>query len=407
MGLQGIREDFPVLRNHPDLIYLDNACMTLKPDPVIAAIREYYEEYSACGERSIHRLGVHTSEKVDEARERISRFISANAPSEVVFTKNTTEAINLVARSLRFEPGDVVLTTDFEHNSNLAPWHLMHTLRGVRHIAVECNRDVTFNMERYLAALEEHRGSVRLVSMVHMTNLAGTTIPAEEVVEAAHDAGALVLLDAAQSVPHMTVDVRDLGVDMLAFSMHKMCGPTGVGVLYGREDVLERLDPFIVGGSTVRDAVYTRTEFLPPPQRFEAGLQDYAGIIASGAAVNYLSRVGMDVISDHETDLNTRVTRGLSDLENLVLIGPKDPSLRGGIFSFNVEGVSPHDVAMLLDERANIAVRSGTHCAHSWLNAHRLTGSVRASVYLYNTRTEVDIFISEVVRIAEERRRRG
>jgi cysteine desulfurase/selenocysteine lyase len=392
LNVQKIRGDFPVLGreiNGKPIIYLDNACMTLKPTQVIEAMNEYYYEHPACGGRSVHKFSTQVSIKCDRARKRIKKFINADEPKEIIFTRNTTEGINLIARCYKFEKGDVVLTTDREHNSNLAPWHLMEKLKEIRHEIVPSNPDNTFNLE----ALEECMSKgVKMVSMVHTSNLEGYTIPAKEIIKIAHDHGALVMLDGSQSAAHRQVDMKDLDVDFFAFSIHKMCGPTGMGVLYGKSDLLKDLLPFIVGGDTVYDITYNSSKYLEPPNRFEGGLQNYAGIIGGGAAVEYLSNIGMGNIQSYETKLNRVMTSQLENISNVHIIGPKEPEKRAGIVSFWVDDRDPHDLAMIMDEVANIMLRSGKHCVHSWFKARGINGSTRASAYLYNTEEEVNIF---------------
>lgn len=402
MDVKNIREDFPVLRRPIGgklPIYFDNACMTLRPMQVVQAINDYYENYPACGGRSIHKFGLKVTELCDNAREKVRHLIGAELSKEIVFTKNTTEAINLVANSLGLKKGDTVVTTDIEHNSNLVPWLVLSERAGTKHIAAKSNDDTTFNMSEFQKAMNR---SVKLVSMVHTSNLSGVTIPAREIIEIAHECGALVMLDGAQSTPHMRIDVRKLNVDFFAFSVHKMCGPSGIGVLYGKKDELRKLEPFITGGDTVSDTHYDSYTLLEPPQRFEAGLQDYAGVIGAGAAADYIAMVGPDEIERHVTTLNKAMTEQLADVENLTLIGPREPKLRRGIFSFNVKGMNPHDVAMVLDEIANIMIRSGRHCVHSWFNAHGLEGSARASLYFYNTLEEVKVFTDTLAQVIKD-----
>jgi len=384
MNVKKIREDFPVLQKK--IIYLDNACMALKPKQVIHALNSYYNDFPACGERSEHQLGRKVTEAVDNARKSVAKFINA-VPEEIIFTKNTTEAINLVAHSLDLKKDDIVLTTDKEHNSNLLPW------RRFAHQFVKSKADNTFDLD----AFEKKVKGVKLVAMGHTSNLDGVSIPAKEIIDIAHRHGALVLLDGAQSVPHKEIDVRTLDVDFLAFSGHKMCGPTGTGVLYGKLDLLEKMKPFIVGGGTVKNSWYDKQEWEDVPHRFEAGLQDYAGIIGLGEACRYLQSIGMKNIEKHELELNKKMTDALAG--EVKLIGPRDPALRSGIFSFNIEGMDMHEIAGILDNSANIAVRAGNHCVHSWFNAHNLKGSVRASVYFYNTLEEVEKFVDEVKKI--------
>ncbi len=392
MNIQKIREDFPILSNEINgkpIIYLDNACMTLKPTQVIEAMNEYYYEHPACGGRSVHKFGTQVSIKCDRARKKVKKFLNADDSKEVIFTRNTTEGINLIARCYDFQKGDVVLTTDREHNSNMAPWHIMRELKGIKHEIVRSNPDNTFNMEAY----QERMGKdVKMVSMVHTSNLEGYTIPAEEIIKIAHDHGALVMLDGSQSAAHRFIDIKSLDVDFFSFSIHKMCGPTGMGVLYGKYHLLKDLSPFIVGGDTIYETNYKTSKFLDPPNRFEGGLQNYAGILGSGAAVEYLSNIGMKNIQEHETKLNTIMTSKLDNISNVHIIGPKEPEKRAGIVAFWVDDMDAHDLAMILDEVANIMVRSGMHCVHSWFNSRGINGSTRASAYLYNTEEEAKIF---------------
>jgi cysteine desulfurase/selenocysteine lyase len=334
---------------------------------------------------------------VDHVREKAALQLGARSTDEVVFLRNTTEAINLVAHSFALKRGDEVIGGDKEHNSNLAPWHLLRKRKGVRYTVVRSGQDHTFDIEALKEAVTRR---TKLVAIGHTSNLDGTTVPAREIAEVAHDKGAAVLLDGAQSAPHEPIDVGKLGCDFFACSVHKMCGPTGVGLLWGREELLDSMDPVNPGGSTVSGTTYADSKFLEPPRRFEGGLQDYAGILGAGAALDYLRRIGMEEISAHVRRLNRRVTKALRDESAVKVVGPSDADERGAIFSFVVDGVGPHDVALMLDEAANIAVRSGNHCVHSWLRANNLKGTVRASFYLYNTEAECDRFARQVRRIA-------
>ncbi len=397
MDTQKIRSDFPALQkkwNGKYPIYLDNACMTLKPRQVMEAMDEYYNEYPVCGGRSLHKMAKMVDEKVTESREKFRKFLGAKRPEEIIFTRNTTEGLNLIANSLPFKKGDIVLTTDREHNSNLIPWQVQSDKRGIKHIVVRSNPDNTFDIGKFEELMSNNR-NVRLVSMVHTANLDGYTIPASEIIKIAHDHGALVMLDGAQSAPHKPVDVRAMDIDFFALSVHKMLGPTGMGVLYGKHHLLEELDPFIVGGDTVSDSTYESARFLPTPEKFEAGLQNYAGIIGSGAAVDYVEKIGRSNIQRHEEKLNRIITDCIRDLPGLKIIGPQEPGKRGGIISFTIEfkkGGDAHDIAIVLDETENIAVRSGAFCVHSWFNFRKCDAAVRASLYLYNTEDEARKF---------------
>ena len=398
LDMLSIRKDFPVLERQEGerpLVYLDNACMTLKPEGVVEAMNEYYHAFPACGGRAVHSLSNEVTIRYEVARERIQRYLRAPDHREIVFTRNATEAINLVARSLPWERGDEIISSDREHNSNLIPWLWLARSQGLRYKVVPARSN---GWEFDLEAFKELLGlRTRLVSMVHTSNLDGYTLPVKEICECAHDRGALVLLDCAQSAPHTPIDVTELGADFAAISLHKMCGPTGVGVLWGRYDLLaDRLQPFLLGGDTVTGTTYDDFTLLAPPQKFEAGLQNYAGAIGAGVAAEYVDGVGREAIHEHEVMLNRRLTRALEAFDPIEILGPPDPGMRGGICSFNLEGLDSHMVAMTLDDIGNIMIRSGMHCVHSWFNARRINGCARASFYMYNTPDEVDIMVEKL-----------
>jgi cysteine desulfurase/selenocysteine lyase len=392
-------------------IYFDNACMTLKPRQVINAMNEYYHNFPACGGhgRSLHWFATEVQKATEEAREKIRSFINAKEVKEIIWTKNTTEGLNLVANCFDLKKGDIVLTTDREHNSNLTPWIELKRRKGIEHKVVRSNEDNSFNMERFEGMMSK---KVKLVSMVHTSNLDGYTIPAEEIIKVAHDYGAKVMLDGAQSAPHKPIDVQKLGVDFFAFSVHKMLGPSGMGVLYGKAEEIRELDRFIVGGDTVKDTYYDRAIWQTSPYLYEAGLQNYAGQIGSGVAAEYLLDIGMENISKHEYKLNKYITDGLLEYAEVKILGPLNPEERAGIVSFRIEKkdgsplIAPRDIANLLDERYNIMIRSGDHCVHSWFNARGIgiSGSARGSLYLYNTKQEAEVFLSGIRKIIEENR---
>ncbi|MFA6423662.1 MAG: aminotransferase class V-fold PLP-dependent enzyme [Patescibacteria group bacterium] len=397
LNYEKIKNDFPLLNKQAKekpIVYFDSACMSLKPKQVIEVMNEYYFDFPACSGRSSHRLGELVTKKMKEARRIVANFISADE-QEIVFTRNTTEAINLLANTLDLKNGDLVLTTDKEHNSNLIPWQVLTKKKGIRHEIVKLNDDGTFNLEKYKELVK----GARLVSMVHTSNLDGTTIPAKEIIKIAHENGALVFLDAAQSAPHKKINVKDLDVDFLAFSGHKMLGPTGTGVFYGKYNLLERLEPFMVGGDTVEYSTYTDHKMLKAPEKFEAGLQDYAGIIGLSEAVNYLETIGFDNIKEQELMLNRYITEEINKLPKIKIIGPSDPALRSGIISFYIDGTDMHQVALMLDEMSGIMIRSGQHCVHSWFNDKKIKNSARVSLYFYNTMEEAEKFISSLNKI--------
>jgi cysteine desulfurase/selenocysteine lyase len=400
--LEKIREDFPILKKGvggKPLVYFDNACMSLRPKQVMHAMNEYYEEYPACAGRSIHKLGKKVTDKVADARKTVAKFLGARKPEEVIFTRNTTEGINLVAYALNFKRGDIVVTTDREHNSNLLPWQLLSKRSGVEHKVIYSTENMEFDLEKFEEMVSER---LKLVSVVHSSNLDGYTLPAAEIVKIAHEHDALVMLDGAQSAPHRPIDVRKLDADFFALSGHKMLGPAGTGALYGKYELLDEMGPFMVGGDTVQNSTYNSYTLLKPPEKFEAGLQNYAGSIGLGEAARYLERVGKEKIEKHENELNRLISDRLLEMDGVSIIGPKQVELRGGIVSFNVSGLNHHDIAIMLDEH-NIMVRSGQHCMHSWFNAHKIQGSVRASLYLYNTKEEVEKFLNALEKIAKLR----
>ncbi len=389
-----VRADFPILRQ--PIIYFDNACMSLKPQQVIDKIKEYYTAYSACAGRSGHRLALAVDDEMLHARRDVRNFISARDDAEIVFTRNTTEGLNLVANALGLAAGDEVIISDKEHNSNLIPW-LKLKKQGINLKVCHSNSDNTFNLENFKNLFSE---KTKLVSMVFTSNLDGVTNPIKDIAKITHDHDALLAVDGAQAVPGRDVNVKSLDVDFLSFSGHKMLGPTGTGVLYGKKHLLENMAQFIVGGETVIDSTYETYTPEKVPHKFEAGLQDYAGIIGLGEAVRYLKKIGMNTVTRHETELNKIVSEYLGSVDKLSLIGPAEPAMRSGIFSFNIAGMDKHQVAMMLEVSKSIMTRSGAHCVHSWFNAHNLGGSVRASMYLYNTTSEAQIFAEEVKKVA-------
>lgn len=409
MHVQRIREDFPALRRERQgkkPIYFDNACMAMKPRQVIDAISRYYEDSPACTGhgRSAHWFAHEVGQECEEARESIRRFINAETCDEIIFTRNTTESINLVARTFRFQPGDVILTTDREHNSNLCPWKNLESRGIIQHGIVRSNQDEMFSLGNLETRLEE--GGVGLASFVHASNLDGYTIPAKDVIRMCHDYNVPVMLDAAQSAPHKPLDVQDLDVDFLAFSVHKMGGPTGMGVLYGKAELLEDLDYFIVGGDTVKDTYYEKDPiYLKAPAKFEAGLQNYAGIAGAGAAAEYLMSVGLDTVAQHEYELNRYLTEHLMRSEEIEILGPRDPELRGGIVTFVVKRRGLGDIGEKFNSYNNIMIRTGSFCVHSWFNARRINKEavpIRASLYIYNSLEECEVFVETLERIVQE-----
>jgi cysteine desulfurase/selenocysteine lyase len=367
--------------------------MALRPKAVIDAVTDYYTNYPACGGRSVHKLSWQVTENFEMARDSIRRFMGAENQSEIIFTKNATESMNIVANGLNLGKGDQVLTSDKEHNANVVPWHHLAKYKGIKYDVLPAKDNYFFDIE----ALKESLSSkTKLFSFVHTSNLDGHSNPAKEIIEICHDSGVKVMMDTAQSAPHKEINVVDLDVDFAAVSAHKFCGPSGMGALYGKYDELENLIPTYVGGSTVVNSTYEDYKLLPPPSCFEAGLQNYAGAIGSGAAAEYIMNIGRDKIQAHENKLNRLMTKELENVESLNIVGPSDVNQRGGIFSFNLDGWDPTEVAMHLDEEYNIAIRSGMHCVHSWFNSRGIEGTARASVYLYNNEEDVLSFTNAI-----------
>ena len=400
MDVARLRRDFPLLERPDAPIYLDSACMTLKPRQVIDAVSRYYTETPFCAGRAVYEGSLAVETTMEDARRALASLLGGR-PEATVWTKNATEAINLVAHARPWRRGDVVLTTDREHNSNLVPWQML-AHRGVRHEVVASREDGTLDLDAWEARLA--RGDVALVAAVHASNLDGYEAPAKALVELAHDRDVPVLLDGAQAAPHMPVDLARLGADFYAVSLHKMLGPTGVGALLSTPEALAKLGPFMTGGDTVARTTYAEAELLDAPAKFEAGLQNYAGFFGALAAIEYLRAIGLDQVHRHERALAARVAKALEGTAGLHLLGAP-LGTRGGVVPFALESLDPHALAILLEDKHRILVRSGDHCLHSWFNARGVPGAVRASFYLYNTLEEADRFSSAVVDLLAQLRR--
>jgi cysteine desulfurase/selenocysteine lyase len=364
---------------------------------VIDAITSYYNESPACGGRSVHSMATKVSMSVDRSRETAAAFFGCKDARNFIFTKNCTEGMNIVAKGFGLKKGDAVLTTDMEHNSNHVQWVEMARETGIRRRIARTSLTGEFDIEAFK---KEMAADVKLVSMVHTSNVTGSSVPVKEITEIAHDKGAAVLIDGAQAAPHMPIDLKRLDVDFYAMSMHKMLGPSGVGMLYGKEERLKALRPLIYGGGTVGLATYDSVKLTAHPEKFEAGLMDYAGIIGTAAALNYLSRTGMRNVETHVSDLQKVIDDELRNISTIMTVGPEDPSKRSGIFSFNIKGMSSHDVAMMLDNADKIMIRSGMHCAHPFFVSRKLDGCARASLYVYNNNDDVLRFTSAVKKLA-------
>ena len=397
MDMSSVRKDFPTIRKNLG-IYLDSACQSLRPDQVIQAMDEYYENYPACGGRSVHSMATKVSIAVDDTRETLSKFFKTDDPDCYIFTKNTTEGLNTAAFGLGLKKGDVVVTTDAEHNSNHVPWLFLKDNIGIERRFSKSGKTGEFDIESFKSCMDKR---VKVVSIQHTNNVTGCSVPVKAVTEIAHDYGAKVIIDGAQAAGHMSVDLKKIDADIYCCSIHKMLGPSGMGVMYGKREVLENLRPLTVGGGTVGLATYDSVNLAPIPDKFEAGLHNYSGIIGTKSAIDYLSKIGMDEIEKWDTVLMKRAMGNLEDVKGLHLVGPDQPGKRCGVLSFNIDGLVSHDIAMMLDSMANVMIRSGMHCAHPFYVSRAIDGSARASTYLYNNQEEIDIFTDTVRKIAE------
>ncbi|WP_374215011.1 cysteine desulfurase [Streptomyces longispororuber] len=392
LDVEKVREDFPILhrtlRDGAPLRYLDSGATTQKPLQVLDAEREFYLTRNAAVHRGAHQLAEEATEAYENARATIAGFIGA-AADEIVFTKNATEGVNLVAYALengrRIGPGDRIVVTEMEHHANLVPWQQLAERTGARLEWFGLTDDGRLDLAGLDRLVDE---TTKVVALTHQSNVLGTLNPVREIADRARAAGALVVVDGAQSVPHRAVDVQELGADVLVFSGHKMLGPSGVGVLWGRRDLLAGLPPFLTGGSMIEVVEMDRTTFLPPPQRFEAGVPMTAQSVGLAAAVDYLTGLGMDAVAAHEDLLTARALDLLGEIPGVRVIGPADTRDRGSAVSFTVDGIHPHDVGQVLDAHG-VAVRVGLHCARPLHRRFGVQGTTRASFYVYNTLDEV------------------
>jgi cysteine desulfurase/selenocysteine lyase len=402
--LSRIIADFPILAKPTSrgkrLVYLDSAASSQKPQAVIDSLVDYYSSYNANIHRGVYELAERATLAFEGAREKVARFVNAREAAEIIWTRNTTEAINLVSFSWgvqNLKPGDAILTTELEHHSNLVPWQLLAAKTGAELRFIEAGADG----ELLLDDLEEKLSGVKLVALTHISNTLGSIVPLEEIVPLAHAAGAVVLVDGAQSVPHMKVDVQDLEVDFFAASGHKMCGPTGIGFLYGRRELLDAMPPFLTGGDMIRKVRYTETTFNELPWKFEAGTSNIADAIALGAAVDYLTEVGMEWVRAHEIALTAYALERLGTLaaRGLAVYGPARAADRAGVISFNLGDIHAHDLASLLDTEG-VCVRAGHHCTMPLMDKMGWSATARASFYLYNSEDDVDVLMSALDKAA-------
>ena len=398
-----IRADFPILKRETrpgvPVAYLDSTASSQKPVAVIEAMDAFYRRSNANIHRGIHTLAEEATALYEGAREKIAKFINAPSARQVIYTRNTTESINLVAYTwarANLKPGDLVILTEMEHHSNLVPWQVLRAERGIRLEFIPVTEEGLLDLEAYRALLAQ---SPKLVSFTHMSNVLGTINPAREIIRLAHEAGAITHLDGAQSVPHFAVDAQALDADFLAFSAHKMVGPTGIGILYGKKDLLEEMPPFLGGGDMIK-AVHLR-EFVPNslPHKFEAGTPAIAEAVGFGAAVDYLTSVGMEAIAAHEHEITEYALERLEEIPGVELFGPSAQH-KGGVAAFTLDGVHPHDVAQILDQDG-VAVRAGHHCAQPLHEKFGIPATSRASFYLYTTKEEVDKLVEGLYKVKE------
>jgi cysteine desulfurase/selenocysteine lyase len=391
-----LRREFPILRQQihgKPLAFLDSAASSQKPQRVIACLEEYYQRYNANVHRGVYQLSEEATFAFERARGKIARFVGASSPKEIIFTRNTTEAINLVARAwgdANMRAGDRILLSVMEHHSNLVPWQQLAQRTGAQLDFMQVDGNGRLILEELDALLTDR---TRLLAITHQSNMLGTINPIREIAARAHDAGALVLVDAAQSVPHMPVDVQDLEVDFLAFSGHKMCAPTGIGALWGRRLLLEAMPPFLSGGSMIKTVGLRETTYADIPARFEAGTPAIGEAIAFGEAVDFLAGIGMDKIYAHEQHLLAYALQRLAQVEGLRIYGPKTTVMRGAAVSFTLESIHPHDIAAVLDGEG-IAVRAGHHCCQPLHTLLDVAATTRASFYLYNMPEEIDRLVA-------------
>ncbi len=401
--VEAIRQDFPILHqttNGKPLVYLDSAASSQKPLPVIEALDTYYRTYNANVHRGIYDLSEKASEAYEQARKKVARFINARSWRELIFTRNATESLNLVAYSWgldNLKPGDIILSTEMEHHANIVPWQEVARRTGAQVQYIPVTADGLLDMDAYERMLTP---AVKLVAFTLMSNVLGTIPPARLVIDRAHAVGALTVVDGAQSVPHLPTDVQALDCDFLAFSGHKMLGPTGIGVLWGRKSLLADMSPFLTGGDMIRQVRFEGSEWNDLPWKFEAGTPAIAQAIGLGVAVDYLSKLGMEAVRQHEKEMVAIALQKLSHVEGLRILGPLDPEIRGGAVTFTFGDIHPHDLASMLNFH-NIAIRAGHHCAQPLHERLGITASARASFYIYNKPEEIDC-LAEALEHARE-----
>jgi len=394
-----IKFDFPILKqkiNGRRLVYLDSAATSQKPSQVIEAEKVFYETINANVARSVHYLSEKATEAYETSRKRVADFINSDE-NEIIFVRNTTEAINLIANCLDFKKDDEIITTIMEHHSNLVPWQVICEKTGAKLKIVDILPDGTLDLKQFEKFLSN---KTKLIAITHISNVLGTINPVKKIIQFAKKFGALVLIDGAQGVPHLKVDVKDIGCDFYAFSGHKMLAPTGIGVLYGRKELLDNMHPYMYGGHMIKKVTKENSEFNDVPERFEAGTANFAGAVALGAAVDYLEKIGMENVLAHEKELTRYALEKLSKIKDLEIYGPKSAEQRGGVIAFNIKGAHPHDVAQILDSEG-IAIRSGHACAMPLMQRLGVESVCRASFYIYNDKEDVDALIDGLEKVKE------
>ena len=396
--IDAIRADFPILKrkiNGQDLVYLDNAASSQKPSQVIKSLVDYYEQTNSNVHRGVHTLSIEATDAYELARTKVAKFINAPRSEEVIWTRNTSESLNLVAATwaeANVGEGDNIVITAMEHHSNIVPWQQLAFKKGAELRYLSHNDDGVIDLDGASSVIDSR---TKLVAATHMSNVLGTINPIAKLAELAHAVGAVILVDAAQSVPHMPVDVQALDADFLCFSAHKMLGPTGIGVLWGRYDLLDAMPPYMFGGDMILEVTYEDANWNDLPYKFEAGTPNIADAIATGAAVDYLSELGMDKVWQHEQELTAYAMEQVLSLGNVRVLGPQDPALRGGVISFIHESIHPHDLGTALDQQG-IAIRTGHHCAMPLVRSFDVVAAARASFYIYNTKSEVDALVNGI-----------
>lgn len=390
-----IRNDFPILSRQvhgKPLVYLDSTASSQKPNAVIDAMSDYYQRYNANVHRGVYEISEDATAAMEKARVKVARFLNARQSKQIIFTRNTTESINLVAYSwgnANISADDLIVLTEMEHHSNLVPWQLLAQRTGARLEFIPVTEDGLLRLDVYEQLLEQ---KPKLVAFTHMSNVLGTITPAQQMIAQAHAVGAIVLLDAAQSVPHLPVDVQALDVDFLCFSAHKMLGPTGIGVLYGKRDLLEAMPPFMGGGDMIRAVDLRESTWNDLPWKFEAGTPAIAEAIGLGAAVDYLNTIGMENVLQHERELTAYAIEQLQTVPELKLYGP-NASQRGGVTTFTLGDIHPHDLASILDQEVGVAIRAGHHCAQPLHKRYDLAATARASFYIYTNKADIDTLV--------------